>query len=60
MQRPANPEIFFDADGLQAQLRLDLLERQPTIRRREFEKRIHDTDSGPVMGRSTSAIQAGA
>ena len=59
-QRPANPEILFDADGLQAQLRLNLLECKPTLVRRELEKRIHDTDPGSVMGRSRSAIQAGA
>lgn len=61
-QGPANPEILFDADRLQAHLRLDLLEGEAALGGWQGEEGVHGSGqgAGSVRGRSRSAIQAGA
>jgi len=45
LESPANPEIIFRADGLQAHFSLDLLEGEATIFGGRLEKSVHVSDT---------------
>lgn len=59
-QGPAGPEILFNAERLETQCLIHLLEREPTPLDWKLEEIVHTAGFGWVRGRRMSAIHLGA